>query len=299
MARAKMGLLIHALHGQMKGSSFLVSHFKHTQSVRQFVKRPQRMPIPTPPADPSCPCEAFKYCDLIYQGMTEDERDEWRGSVTRPATSGYDLWMKECLTLVNAGEAPPDHPSPSGGFSAKEAQPGEKHPGLEICGWVPPMRYDCTGAEGDPPWECIEAVDGEFETLEECEAECEAPPPPPCPPCAGEPSPAFDYVILYEEGVVNRGYDVGCLMFQDCGPPPRWICQTAELPIIEQLDGYARLTFSVDIGYGLCYWEYRAEGNDCLHGRSFWYHSRSGEWCLGADPVLPIAVTPTDTCPWA
>lgn len=298
MAKLVLPLIIHALHGQIKAAKFVYTRPYGVQTVQTHTVPPKPLPQPVPPEVQSCPCQAFKYCDLLYQQMTPEERDEWRRAVKRPVTSPYDLWMRECLTLVNAGEAPPDHPSASGGFSGAEAEPGTEHPGLEICGWIPPTRYDCTGAAGDPPWQCIEVPDGEFETLEDCQAECEAPPPPPCPPCAGEFTPIFKFWLPGDWPDDRDRYTWGCVEHLTCLPDPQWISPLRPGLGLAQYDGYGDLHVQVEGEYGSWFYSYHAGGNDCESQRDFVFDA---SWGTGPppvpDPTTTITLIPAEECP--
>lgn len=96
---------------------------------------------------PRCPCKSWLYCDTIYQTMCEDQKEEWETAVNRTGLTGYNLWMMECMAQVNQYQAPPDHPSPSGGFCTRETTEGTKWPCLEdpIIGMGPePPPTACT-----------------------------------------------------------------------------------------------------------------------------------------------------------
>lgn len=90
--------------------------------------------------------KVFRYCDAVYQQMTAGQRAPWKAAVKKPAMSGYTLWMKESIHLATQGYYLPDAPSPSGGFSASDAEPGATYPppGCVTPPPPPPAPMACT-----------------------------------------------------------------------------------------------------------------------------------------------------------
>ena len=120
----------------------------HTRKVQEYNKGPK------PPAE-QCSCWAWQFCDLTYQAMSDEDKLAWRNALKKRHMSGYDLWMKECLPLVNQGKNPPDSPSISGGFSSTTAVPGIRYPLPDgnPCQPPPPIPEgeECDNCEGDTP----------------------------------------------------------------------------------------------------------------------------------------------------
>lgn len=138
-----------------------------------------------------CPCQSWKQCDWLYQMMTEEQRLVWRKAIKKPHMSGYDLWMKECVSLSVKGKNPPDLPSVSGGYSTALAIPGTTWlpPDPDMKPWVPPptpVPPPVTGAC------CLDWPACVINTEAECtelggnwlgpDTSCDDCPPPPAPP---------------------------------------------------------------------------------------------------------------------
>jgi hypothetical protein len=66
----------------------------------------------------------FQKADALYQTFTEPQRRQWKAAVKAPHMSGYDLWMKESMTLMMSGQPPNLIPSHSGGWSRRNLTPG-------------------------------------------------------------------------------------------------------------------------------------------------------------------------------
>ncbi len=100
-----------------------------------------------------CDCWAFKFCDLAYQSFSDEEKAQWRDAIKKQGMSAYDLWMKECLTLVNSGENPPDEPSVSGGWSTASVAAGTTRPlpPGNPCRPDIPIGEPCDLCSGDAP----------------------------------------------------------------------------------------------------------------------------------------------------
>ena len=128
------------------------------------------------PAKQKCPCSRFKILDLYWQQHQAELRPIWDAAVKKSYMSGYELFMKESLTLCNLTGMLPSCPSPSGGYSTANLIPSDDEvppPG----GWLgkfeppppPPDRWHCTGP---PEYLCVPDPDGEFETEAECVGLC-------------------------------------------------------------------------------------------------------------------------------
>ena len=93
-----------------------------------------------PPAEESCPCKRFKILDVLWRQKTPAEKAAWNNAVKKHHMSGYELWMKESLTLcANCGMLPAG-PSVSGGYSTSylEASDDEVPPPGDWIGKAPP-----------------------------------------------------------------------------------------------------------------------------------------------------------------
>jgi len=165
---------------------------------------------PPPPEEVSCPCAVFKLVDRFWHENIDTLRPVWNAALKRPFMSGYELFMKENLTMVAHEGRMVSVPSVSGGFSTNELVPGPVFkPGQDIEGkapmelWAciegechflegpfyeseeiciaeckgPPMKWTCLGHE------CIEDQLGEFETYEACVASGCLSTPCPCNDC--------------------------------------------------------------------------------------------------------------------
>ncbi len=136
----------------------------HTRKVTKHKKKDTEPPN-------LCACWAFQFCDLIYQGFTPEQKAAWRDALKKNGMSAYDLWMKECLPLVNDGQNPPDNPSVSGGYTGNDAAPGTQNPlpddspclpppepepplgdDCPFCVDTPALQYSCvvSGLVGEP-----------------------------------------------------------------------------------------------------------------------------------------------------
>lgn len=69
-------------------------------------------------------CCCFRYCDLLYQQFSPEEKALWQRGIKKSGMSAYDLWMAECLTLTIQRKRPPDYPSISGGWSNTKVAEG-------------------------------------------------------------------------------------------------------------------------------------------------------------------------------
>ncbi|MBA7699123.1 hypothetical protein ES703_107809 [subsurface metagenome] len=68
--------------------------------------------------------KCFKAADLFWTSNTIAWRKMWCDAVKKKAMTGYLLWMKEALPLLNEGSYAPDVPSISGGYTSYKAKPG-------------------------------------------------------------------------------------------------------------------------------------------------------------------------------
>jgi len=162
------GVLVANLSGYM--GELTVRHRKGLDAHAAYIARKSHRALPRKDGNITlrCDCECFKVCDALYQTMTPAEKAIWRAAIKKSKTSTYDVWMKECLTLCNAGQNLPDTdtPGPGGGWSGVNAIPGSTPP-PEVC-----MRtWTC-----DDSYTCVPAVDGPYSSLPDCEAACHAPP---------------------------------------------------------------------------------------------------------------------------
>lgn len=71
-----------------------------------------------------CACQAWQKADREWQSLPDIDKWEWNHSVKASGMSGYDLWMKERLTVYNKGKGGTRFPSPSGGFTNKKVLEG-------------------------------------------------------------------------------------------------------------------------------------------------------------------------------
>ena len=86
----------------------------------------------------NCPCKRFTAADWRWRMLSPADKKMWDAAVKRPALSGYELYMKEALTLAGRGENWPDCPSVSGGFSCNHLIPGADPPTDAQIGEAPP-----------------------------------------------------------------------------------------------------------------------------------------------------------------
>ncbi len=105
---------------------------------------------------PKCPCKAFTNADKYWQENQEELRPIWNAAVKRQWMSGYELFMKEALTLCPITGTLPLCPSVSGGFTTHHLQPGkiEVPPAGEWIGKAPPpvtAGDPCEYCAGDTP----------------------------------------------------------------------------------------------------------------------------------------------------
>jgi len=252
MAKAKLSILISRLRGSTKNISFVHSRAGNVQTIRRRFYVAPPAPPPGPGPEDECACQAFKYCDWLFQNKSKPQRQAWVDAQKKPKQTGYTVWMKECLCAVVAGNAPPDDPSPSGGYSCDSVVPGEDSPGLEICGWRP-------------------------EGL--------------CPPCDADMAEGFTFLIPFEPGCSNAGGTGLWAESMFCTPIPTWLDNTEHQVHLFQRDGYMELNYITVFPWPWCMWTYTAAGTDCMIGREFHFHSNSGTSCFGT-PALPITMIP-------
>jgi len=91
-----------------------------------------------------CGCKLFRLADTFYKAAGPAYYVPWAAALVRPRMSSYDLYMKEALTLMNAGYSAPHWPGPSGGWTTHAATPGPTFyphpcavpaPGQVVTGW--------------------------------------------------------------------------------------------------------------------------------------------------------------------
>ncbi|MBA7534182.1 hypothetical protein ES705_26428 [subsurface metagenome] len=99
------------------------------------------------------PCRQWKQADAIWVAQSENWRQMWREALKKPGMSGYDLWMKEALTLCSQGNNLPDVPSISGGWSTAKVIPGDTWP---AAGKEPVIDYPLLPES----WDCYMCFDG-------------------------------------------------------------------------------------------------------------------------------------------
>ncbi|MBA7543016.1 hypothetical protein ES705_35342 [subsurface metagenome] len=85
----------------------------------------RKLTLDSPEANP---CKQWKQADAIWVSQVEPWRQLWRNALKKPGMSGYDLWMKEALTLCSQQKYLPDVPSISGGWSTSKVIPGTTFP---------------------------------------------------------------------------------------------------------------------------------------------------------------------------
>ncbi len=93
------------------------------------------------------PCAQWRTADALWVSQPESWRQMWRDALKKPSMSGYDLWMKEALTLCSQNKYLPDEPSISGGWSTKKVIAGVTWPPEGKTPPVPPPPppdyYNC------------------------------------------------------------------------------------------------------------------------------------------------------------
>jgi len=80
------------------------------------------LPEPKPPSN-RCDCKAWRFIDELW-ARGHIDKGPWNAAIKAPRKSGYDIWMREAVSLTARGHYLPDTPSPSGGYSARKATPG-------------------------------------------------------------------------------------------------------------------------------------------------------------------------------
>ena len=100
---------------------------RHGRGIGVSFKGQRSRRAPPLSADPSprCPCKAFLYCDRHWQTLSPEQKREWQLAVKAPGKSGYDVYMKEALTLCMQQGVLPQCPSPSGGYSTRCLVPSD------------------------------------------------------------------------------------------------------------------------------------------------------------------------------
>lgn len=193
MAIFTPGVVVSDIRGQYGNTLYRGSRTPGRPIVQVLGPRSNTRRRRLPEAPDECPCKAFLYCDLIYQKMTPAEKIEWHLAITKPHTSTYDLFMKECLTSVIAGREPPDTPGPGGGWSTRTIYPGTTYPPLIECQPIP-------DPDEPPDWENPISLS----PCELCEAGASLTPlyytlEVPDHECANVPDPGF-YTLYQQEG---------------------------------------------------------------------------------------------------
>jgi hypothetical protein len=203
---AQRNALIYALTGNLGQTEGRASPYA---SSRVIAKRHKVWQLEQPWTEPKpgyCPCECWTLADALWQTMTEEQRELWRAAVKAPKMSGYDVWMKEALSLCTRGLNLPDRPGPGGGYSAMYALPGSTPPPASCLPEQPHVGWRCTG---DPDWLCQECPweDRQYDTEAECLEDCIEPPPEwedpdgsPCAFCSDIPPLWYTVYIENPEG---------------------------------------------------------------------------------------------------
>lgn len=106
---------------------------------------------------PKCPCKAFKYLDRYWQLNQNTLRPIWNAALKKKHMSGYELFMKESLTLCPITGTLPECPSVSGGYAKDKLIPSTNE--------IPPLG-DWIGKA------CLTACESACES--ECETTCQA-----------------------------------------------------------------------------------------------------------------------------
>ncbi|MBA7540040.1 hypothetical protein ES705_32329 [subsurface metagenome] len=138
------------------GPSRIEYHRKYGKTVwRMKPPHKRTLTLGEPKANP---CKQWQHADALWVSQPDAWRQTWRDALKKPGMSGYDLWMKEALTLCSQNKYLPDEPSISGGWSTSKVVPGET--------WPPPGK-----APPKPPlppvdyFDCSECSAGTYQTF--------------------------------------------------------------------------------------------------------------------------------------
>jgi len=115
--------IVHEIRGRTKGHVFKKTRYSRRIILESYPKR--RDPL-NPESQAYHMRKNYAVADRFWQMMPRSERQEWNAAVKRPYLTGYQLWMKEAMSLFARQEFAPDHPSISGGFTTHKAIPGTK-----------------------------------------------------------------------------------------------------------------------------------------------------------------------------
>ncbi len=135
MARIKLGFPLVAVTGNFGKGRY------RTTKAGTLLYAPKGRPktkIKGPKEELKCPCAAWKLADATWVGMTEAEQQVWIDALKKPGMSGYDLFMKEAVTCMIAGNNSPITPSISGGWSTTKVKCDGPIPPPEACIDEPP-----------------------------------------------------------------------------------------------------------------------------------------------------------------
>jgi len=110
------GVFIHSAHGPVGD---MVARKDRVSGRLQLLPR-RRV---SGPHHAKCECKVFKVADTFYKAAGSGYYSIWEAAKKKRHISGYDLYMKEAMTLLNHGYSAPMMPTDSGGFSALHACP--------------------------------------------------------------------------------------------------------------------------------------------------------------------------------
>lgn len=188
------GVLISEFYGPIASAIW-----QGTFKKRGFNARPRHAHVKQHGDGPPCECVAFRLADLYWQHNAAALKPVWDPAVKKRHMSGYELFMKEAVYIVQQVNRLPACPSISGGYSCKNVTPSET---------VPPWGEQTFGryTPPQPPTDLVCCADAGNNWTVKSRAEC-----------AAQGGDAIsDTGVCPEPIILDRWYCVTALVY----PPP-------------------------------------------------------------------------------
>ena len=203
-------------------------------------------------------------CDKIYQDLPFTQKTLWKISVKKPAMSGYELFMKECMSAAIREQKEVRSPSCSGGYSCRFLKLGDPLDWVNFVGHAPPVPPA-------PPW----------------------PPGDPCEFCSGDtPSKMTCIIVGFTGDAAPYNATVVLPQTSNCvwtiWPPPMYYQVNRSAP------GWD--TFSIDDFWvsAAATFENAAGPGDCYEARTLAWVSGHGLLADQPDAIVTLETTPPE-----
>jgi len=136
--KAKLAPIIRSVKGVLQGY-----YVGYDRKANQIVNLKKKRSYNKSDEDkgPGSACTQWKKLDLMWQNFPQATKDLWNAAVTKPATTGYNVWMSEAIYHCSHNAFLPDVPSASGGWTHGPLHPGVRYAPLPKI--LKPTYYGC------------------------------------------------------------------------------------------------------------------------------------------------------------